>query len=412
VILRRAIVTDDIPRRAEQPLFDVICCSLEPWDEVWRRNQLLTTELLVLRPTMRVLFAELPVDVTWSLLHGRRRLRSGVRPVGSTGRLWAMAPRKWLPRRIRPDTDRALGRQILRAGRRLGFDRPVLWINDNTYADLAITTDRPTVYDVTDDWVLGWNAPREAARQRRNDSLLLENADEVVVCSPALSASRGRHRPVHLIPNAVDVEHMRRPQGRPPDLPDGTVVLYQGTLNDGRLDIDLCIAVAERLAGRATLVFVGPSSLSDTSTERLHKAGAVLLGSRPYATMPGYLQHADVLVVPHLATPFIESLDPIKAREFQAVARPTVSTPVAGFRDLGPPITTAPADRFVDEVIAVLDRGPLPPGPGPLTSSPATWTERAKAFLEVLDAANDARAGRAQRSTGSDSETPAGEPGP
>ncbi len=46
---------------------DIICCSLEPWDEVWRRNQHLASELLELRPTSRVLFAESAVDVTWSL---------------------------------------------------------------------------------------------------------------------------------------------------------------------------------------------------------------------------------------------------------------------------------------------------------------------------------------------------------
>jgi teichuronic acid biosynthesis glycosyltransferase TuaH len=388
------------------PHFDIICCSLEPWDQVWRRNQLLSMELLAARPTMRILFAELPVDMTWSLLHRADRRRSGVRPVGTTGRLWAMAPRKWLPRRIRPDVDKALGRQILRAAGRLGLEQPVLWINDNAYADLATTTERPTVYDVTDDWVLGWNAPREAARQRRNDEWLLEHADEVVVCSPALQESRGRDRHVHLIPNAVDVDHIRRPQPRPADLPAGAVVLYQGTLNEGRLDIDLCVRIAEQLEARATLVFVGPSSLSEEATGRLIRAGAVLLGARPYETMPGYLQHADVLVVPHRLTPFTESLDPIKAREFQAVARPTLSTPVAGFRELGPPMNISPADRFVDDLAALLARGPVPAGPGPLTSTPPTWKERAEDFLAVLDAAA-AKTDRAAQTVPSVAATPA-----
>ena len=33
-------------------------------------------------------------------------------------------------------------------------------------------------------------------------------------------------------------------------------------------------------------------------------------------------------------TPFTDSLDPIKLYEYQAVGRPVVSTPVAGFREV------------------------------------------------------------------------------
>ncbi len=42
----------------------------------------------------------------------------------------------------------------------------------------------------------------------------------------------------------------------------------------------------------------------------------MLLGARPSADVPAYLQHADVLVVPHIVTPFTDSLDPIKLYEY------------------------------------------------------------------------------------------------
>jgi teichuronic acid biosynthesis glycosyltransferase TuaH len=371
--------------RAES--FDVVCFSLEPWDEVWRRNQHMASELLRLRPTLRLLFAEPPIDVAWSLRQGRWPKRSPLLPVGSSGRLWAMAPRKWLPRRIWPHGDHSLGRQVLEAGRRLQFDRPVLWINDSTYAPLIERTRWPSVYDVTDDWVLATGATRQMARQHHDDAAVLRAASEVVVCSPALAESRGRHRSVHLIPNGVEVDHLRAPTERPPDLPAGPVILYSGTLSAGRLDIDLCARLCRALAGRATVVFVGPNSLTKEVELVLLESGAVILGSRPYRDMPAYLQHADVLVVPHQITPFTESLDPIKAREFMAVGRPVVTTPVAGFRGLGPPVVEADGDGFADAVLAVLSRPPLPPGPGPLVAEPETWAVRAKEFLAVLDAA-------------------------
>ena len=76
---------------------DVLCLSLEPWDQVWRRNQHLATELLRLRPTMRLLFVESAIDVAWSLRQRRWPSRSPLKPIDDSGRLWAMGPRKWLP---------------------------------------------------------------------------------------------------------------------------------------------------------------------------------------------------------------------------------------------------------------------------------------------------------------------------
>jgi glycosyltransferase involved in cell wall biosynthesis len=276
---------------------------------------------------------------------------------------------------------------VARAAARLGFDVPVLWVNDSSYATLVAESGWPAVYDVTDDWLLGHYPPRELKRLQRNDAALLDLASEVVVCSPALEAARGRSRSVHLIPNGVDVVHIRTPAPRPPDLPQARVALYTGTLSGGRLDVALCADLAERLAPAARLVLVGPNACSADESDRLSAAGAVLLGPRPYADMPAYLQHADVLVVPHRVNPFTESLDPIKAREIVAVGRPAVSTPVAGFRDLRPPVKPVERDAFVSTVLDLMEGEPMPAGPGPMTSEPGSWAERAAAFLQVLQQA-------------------------
>jgi len=368
---------------ADSPL-DVICFSLEPWDEIWRRNQWFATEMLQADPQLRILFAELPIDVLWRASHGKLPTGGRLRPVGTTGRLWATAPLKLLPRRVWPGVDGSLASQVLRAARRLGMRRPVLWINDSTYAEVAVSSGWPSVYDITDDWLLASRDGRQLDRERRQDALLLAHATEVVVCSPTLAESRGRQRTVRLISNGVDIEHIRRPQPRPADLPDGRIALYQGSVVRGRLDLDLCIELAGALGTTAALVLVGPSSLSETDAARLREAGVVLLGARPYTAVPGYLQHADVLVVPHAVNAFTESLDPIKAREFVAVGRPTVSTPVAGFRALAAPVRVADRDRFVENVLDVLDAPPVAPGPGPLRDPPTTWKTAAAEFLSVL----------------------------
>ena len=90
-------------------------------------------------------------------------------------------------------------------------------------------------------------------------------------------------------------------------------------------------------------MLLGPDALEAAQRGALEDAGVVLLGARPSVEVPAYLQHADVLVVPHVVTPFTDSLDPIKLYEYQAAGRPVVSTPVAGFRDA------------VDELVTIAD---------------------------------------------------------
>jgi hypothetical protein len=98
--------------------------------------------------------------------------------------------------------------------------------------------------------------------------------------------------------------------------------------------------------------------------------------------VPAFLQHADVVVIPHQVNRFTESLDPIKAYECLAAGRPTVSTPVAGFRDLGDPVVVVGRDHFVAAVGEALDSGPRPPvAPG---SGVPTWRQRADAMAGVM----------------------------
>ena len=113
------------------------------------------------------------------------------------------------------------------------------------------------------------------------------------------------------------------------------------------------------------------------------------------------MQHADVVVIPHLVNPFTESLDPIKAYECLAAGRPTVATPVAGFRELGPPIVIADRSRFVDGHRRPPWPPPMPPGapePRAIARSPRgcthpTWHDRAEAMAAVMDTGREPRAG-------------------
>lgn len=366
---------------------DLVVLSLEPWDEVWRRNQHLVAGLLRRDPALRVLFVEPAVDPLHDLVNRRApKGGQGVRSVplsGAERRLWSFRPTKLLPRKVDPDADRRLASATVRAARRLGFAEPVLWVNDPSGAEVLWQTGWPALYDITDDWLEAERTPTEHARLVRDEGFLMERCAEVVVCSTSLAETKGRLRRVTLVPNAVDVEFYRRPQPRPADLPTGPVAVYVGTVHTDRIDLDLCVATARALGCAGTLVLVGPHPLSTGDLDRLRAAGVLLLGSRPAAEVPGYLQHADVLVVPHVVTPFTMSLDPIKRYEYAAVGRPVVSTPVTGFVDAADPrVTVASEGDFATSVrVAVASPTRFPDG----ADAPVPgWSDRVEEMAGVL----------------------------
>ena len=295
-----------------------------------------------------------------------------------------LRPRKWLPRSLGPGADRLLGRQVARTADHLGLAAPLLWVNDAAYPRFSVASGWPIIYDVTDDWLLAPLAPRRLERLRPTTPSSWPGATPWWSVLPTSPVRGGRTRSVDLIPNGVDVERFRRPHPRPEDLPGGPIALYVGTLHEERFDLELVHDLA-RARPELQIVLVGPDDLPAAETARLAAVPSVhLLGARPYDEVPAYLQHADLVVVPHLVNPFTESLDPIKAYECLAAGRPTVATPVAGFRGLGPPVVVAPRASFVAAVDSALAAGMPATGSPPAGPAVPTWRERAEALDAVM----------------------------
>lgn len=369
---------------------DLVVVSLEAWDAVWRRNQHLIWRLLQSDPDLRVLFVEPPADPLHAIRSGRRP-QFGKRPADGAlpGRLWTMRAVKVLPRRLDPHADRRMADRIVRAAATLGMRDPILWVNDPGGAEVARRTGWRTLYDMTDDWLAAARPAAELARVGEQERDLLTSAQEVIACSAELQRRKSPARPpdrhpIVLIRNAVDTAAYRAPHPRPADLPDGRIALYVGTLHADRLDVALCEALSLRLSGRGRVVLVGPDALTGAERDRLRTAGVQLLGSRTADEVIGYLQAADVLLVPHVVTAFTDSLDPIKLYEYQAVGRPVISTPVAGFRDADDVrITIASGDHFADAVLHAIESGPV--SPPRAAAAVADWDDRAQQVVAVLE---------------------------
>lgn len=363
----------------------LIVCSLEPWDEVWRRNQFLIDGLLRDDPALRVLFVEPPSDPLHLIRIGQppRIGRSLSEVPGYEGRLHRLELTKWLPRSLGPWAEALLRRGVRTAARQVGVTQPVLWINDPAWAHLVTSTRWPALYDITDDWVEADRQPRQHRRIRDNEQVLMDVSEVVVVCSPVLESTKSRQRPVVLVQNAVDLARYRQPQPRPVDLTERTA-LYVGTLHEDRLDVDLCCRIGSRLAAeRATLVLIGPNSLSARNTEILAgQPGIRMFGRRSHEQIPAYLQHADVLVVPHKVDDFTDSLDPLKLYEYQAAGRPIAATPVSGFVELRglPGVVIERPGELPEAIAQLLIRRPETIGPFEVPD----WSNRVRVMQQIL----------------------------
>jgi teichuronic acid biosynthesis glycosyltransferase TuaH len=324
---------------------DLIFISLENWDEVWRRNQFLCAEWLRRFPGMRLLFVGRSRDLSHSLRKGDTRVFSqpAQQKVSDFPGLTVLNPLKFLPNSLAPArwaNLQFLGAQIRSAAQHAGLRAPLLWINDHFAAPLmGQLGERAVIYDVTDDWTLMPSIPAaERKRIKEADVALCKRADLVVVCSEALERSRRvACRKLVRIPNGVDVDRYGTTTHRRVDAETlgGKTFGYVGTLHGDRLDLELVVALARRRPSDR-LVLCGPNLLTPPEVLRLSAVSNIEL--RPavdYQHVPKILGEFDVCILPHLCTPFTESLNPIKLWEYLASGKPVAATPVAGFREYG-----------------------------------------------------------------------------
>jgi glycosyltransferase involved in cell wall biosynthesis len=344
---------------------DMIFVSMENWDEVWRRNQFLVAEFACRAPQQRILFVGLPEDISHALRSGqfasllsRFRSRRALQTAPGFPNIFLLNSTKWLPNSLswgRTFNRWLERRQIARACRLLGIERPLLWLNPHYAVHLTGQMgEHAVVYDITDDWTTLTQSERERQQVIAEDAVMLQRADLVIVCSERLYAlKQGRARRLCLVPNGVEAERYRLVYHRAPDDPctaeadrvlpipppaqawSSPVFGYTGTLHPDRVDVSLIEALARRYP-QGTVALIGPVQLAEGQRACLERLPNVrLVGAVPYQELPAWMRAFDVCIVPHRVTAFTESLNPLKLFEYLAAGLSIVSTDVAGFRDYG-----------------------------------------------------------------------------
>jgi glycosyltransferase involved in cell wall biosynthesis len=339
----------------------VAVVSLEPWDQVWRRNQHLVAELLAQQLVGSVVFVEPPMA-------GRSEVRTPL------PRVTAVRPPLALPRRTG-------GLSVVAAWlrRRWLHDVDVLWVNDPVLGVRCAGGVDRLLYDVTDDWRHSERPARLTRRLVAAEDRLAASA-ATVVCSDVL-AQRWTQRygvATTVVHNAAALPSYA--QVSPVVLPgEGPHLGYVGTLHEDRLDIDLLLQVAAS-PRVGSVHLVGPDATSVSTRDRLATEASIHThGAVPSDDVPSWLVAMDCLVLPHVVSEFTLSLDAIKAYEYLAAGKPIVATPTSGFQSLDAPgLYVVDADVFVAAVAESLD------GPNGFSRSVPTWADRAREFAAVL----------------------------
>lgn len=331
--------------------------SLEPWDEVWRRNQHLVRELLDQGLVNKVVFVEPATSA-----------RSAVRT--SLPGVTVVRPQRLLPKRLAGQ--RAVGWRLRARWLR---DVDVLWINDPEVGVAATRRGQPCLYDVTDDWR---TVPSlRTARIVRAENRLARRCT-TIVCSDVLQ-QRWQTR-YGLVPTVVrnGVDGRIWADANPRPLPgEAPHIGYVGTLHQERLDVGLLVELAAH-PSVGTVHLVGPVSMDQSSRTTLARQAKVHMhGPVPAGEVPSWTKSFDVLISPHRVTDFTLSLDAIKSYEYLASLRPVVATPTSGFQSLSAPqLRVVPREDFTEAVCQVL----ASPASFPAGLTP-TWASRAREFF-------------------------------
>lgn len=288
----------------------------------------------------------------------------------------------------------SIRRDVLRALRTLGSDIPPVLVTGTPIAEglIGAIGEQASIYYCIDDYA---ELPYVSASLVAPKELkLLQRVDAVIATARALvHKKRPASGLAFQIPQGVNYEHFANRQPVPAELVNlpRPIIGFAGGVSEC-CDLALIGAVADEFP-HASVVLVGPVTVD---TNGLRRENLHLLGSRPYAALPAYVQAFDVGMIPYILNEWTNAVDPLKLLEYLAAGVPVVSTPVPEVLKYASAVSVGP-DRatFVDHVAkAVANRAEEQEATRKLIAQENTWDARALEFLRVASLVVESRSRR------------------
>ena len=200
------------------------------------------------------------------------------------------------------------------------------------------------IYDLLDDWstALGgkWYSPTV-------ERTVVDQSQSLVATSPALAERLEQlsKRSVTLLPNAVN-RYVFNPSHffpRPADWPEAAWhVIYVGSLWGTWFDWALLVQVAQAYPEAGIVVIGDYAGQCKVPPPNLH-----FLGLKPQYSLPAYLAHADVAIIPWQVNDITQSTSPLKVYEYLAMHKPVVAPDIQPLRGLPGVHLARDANQFV-----------------------------------------------------------------
>jgi glycosyltransferase involved in cell wall biosynthesis len=281
-----------------------------------------------------------------------------------------------------------LSHQILRQMRRLGFNKPLVWVTCPAAAPVAVNLARTKlVYQRSDCYEQFPGVDSEQVK--KYDELLKKHADLVIYVNKEFMAQEMKDcKKAMFLDHGVDYEFFADalqnsyvPQEMRQIL--HPILGFYGGIDEHTTDISLVEKVADLLKD-FSIVLIGSSSI-DLSSLASHR-NVYLLGQKPYEQIPHYAKCFDVCFMPWQQNKWIQACNPVKLKEYLALGKPIVSTP---FKELGgyDGLVTVACDAasFADAVIRALQQNrPELVSQRQRSVSGSTWDVKAQRVLRAL----------------------------
>jgi glycosyltransferase involved in cell wall biosynthesis len=196
-------------------------------------------------------------------------------------------------------------------------------------------------------------------------------------------------RPLILLGNGVECAHFEAPRPLPADLAalPAPRIGYLGLLSHF-LDFDVLEALRRNRRG-GTVVLLGPGSPATDAAmaEFGRREGVAVLGARPYADVPAYLQGLDVGVIPFRAGhPYVRGINPNKVYQYLAAGLPVVTTPLLDLAPEAPDVQFASAPAEWERALARALDGPRDPARCRARARPHDWDALAARMRAEIEA--------------------------
>ncbi len=336
-----------------------------------------------------------PAPRDWRKINRRlRRIAGGVRKIQD--RLTVLAP--FVIPLYASDWARRLNSTLLLWQIRRALprqSRPVVWIYlPSLFGVIGHLDEKLVVYHCVDEHAANPNAPSRQVAEREQQ--LLHAADVVLTSSATLyQAKRASNPNTFYLPNVGDADHFARARDKALPVPDDLrniphpMAGFVGNITAYKMDLEMLRQVAESKPDWS-FVLIGPVGTGDPSTDVSHLKlkNVHLLGVRPYADLPQYVQAFDVCTIPFRQNQSTWGTLPMKFFEYLAAGKPVVATDLptlAEFRQFFYPVRDA--DEFSAALTAALGEDRSCATSRIQLATKYSWDARMKEIDSIMNAA-------------------------